>query len=218
MDVLLSRQLALGPVIKASPAAPPAAEQAVGQGGGGLATSQQDALVQRFERHMTSGIAPDDPAGPGGPRSGWSPAGGNVQGIPATVPAVGSGGLPNAGEAILRGLGALADDMQRVWRDIRRAAPTGAAQPPESRLDDPVGPMQDEASGDDLAGPPQAEDVSLPPGPASQLQPLQSAQMPTLGGLLAMQASMVKFAFLYEAVGKGTAKVIDNTNQLVKMQ
>ncbi len=42
--------------------------------------------------------------------------------------------------------------------------------------------------------------------------------LPPLSEMMSLQRDMVEFAFLFETIGKGTAKAIDNTNQLVKMQ
>ncbi len=61
-------------------------------------------------------------------------------------------------------------------------------------------------------------------GPADPNQPLDPNAtgpvnaLPKVGELMAMQRDMVEFSFMFEALGKGTSKAIDNTNQLVKMQ
>lgn len=57
-----------------------------------------------------------------------------------------------------------------------------------------------------------------PQQPLDPNAPLRNAGIPPIGELMAMQRNMVEFSLMYEAMGKGTSKTIDNTNQLVKMQ
>ena len=55
-------------------------------------------------------------------------------------------------------------------------------------------------------------------GPTPAANSASEVPLPPVGEMLALQRNMVEFAFLFETIGKGTAKAIDNTNQLVKMQ
>lgn len=95
------------------------------------------------------------------------------------------------GDAILSGLGGLSRDLQNAWDSVRGVSPGAKAE----------GGAKKNPQGDHDAETP-------PPG----------AGLPRVKELLEIQRSMVEFSFLFEAVGKGTSKAIENTNQLVKMQ
>ena len=54
--------------------------------------------------------------------------------------------------------------------------------------------------------------------PAAGVEPdAMGSTMPSIQKMLEHQREMVDFAMKFETIGKGTAKFIDNTNQLVKM-
>lgn len=57
-----------------------------------------------------------------------------------------------------------------------------------------------------------------PQQPLDPNAPPDQAGVPKISELMAMQRDMVEFSLMFEAMGKGTSKTIDNTNQLVKMQ
>lgn len=175
--------------------------------GGGLGSSPalsppDDPSVSRFRRAMGQVLPGDDLVGPAD-----LPIGAGAGDLAANR-------LPqqrHIGEAILSGLGALSNDLQRAWNNLRAPAGVAVPGPAESW----VQPGQPAASATDAlrrhGGPAQE---GAPPGsvPAAPTAP------GSLSDLLTMQKSMIEFSFRFEALGKGTSKFIDNTNQLVKMQ
>lgn len=216
----LVSQLAVpaAPRFPPGPAATSGGVQAAGPGPSLTPVPPADeAAVRRFDRAL-AGAAPVPASdavsaarSAAGPRSGDDLAGPedlsrgpglSPDGAPETA------ARPTLGDAILNGLGALTNDLRRAWDGVRRvplpteaaAAQAQAGQPPA------LGGAESGAGAEGVEG-------------ASNAAAGRSANgMPPVGELLELQRSMVEFAFLFEAVGKGTSKAIDNTNQLVKMQ
>lgn len=128
------------------------------------------------------------------------------------------GSSRNVGDSILRGLGALSRDLTRVWNDVRGQGLALHAAEPLTASGKEVAEAQSSTGASDSAS--NSSSNSASNSASTQVVPLQpeAANPSRVGDLLAMQRSMVEFSFLFDAVGKGTSKAIDGTNQLVKMQ
>jgi hypothetical protein len=186
---------------------------------GGAAASTQGGLLRlglppqsQVERFQAA-LGNDDLAGPqdlGSGAAGPVDSSGAADGQGAGQR---QGSSHNVGDSILRGLGALSRDLTRVWNDVRGMGgalnPLQAAQPAPARGSDVANPQPDVHANANANANASAHGV---PGPS------EAVGSPRVGDLLAMQRSMVEFSFLFDAVGKGTSKAIEGTNQLVKMQ
>lgn len=177
---------------------------------GGAAASTQGGLLRlglppqgQVERFQAA-LGNDDLAGPqdlGSGAAGPVDSAGAADGQGAGLR---QGSSHNVGDSILRGLGALSRDLTRVWNDVRGLGGTLNAAEPLAARGAEVANAQPNANANASA--------HGVPGPS------EAAGSPRVGDLLAMQRSMVEFSFLFDAVGKGTSKAIEATNQLVKMQ
>lgn len=186
----------------------------------------QDKVV-RFRRAMGEVLPGDDLAGPQDLHPGVPGQAARASGPPSTAP------QRHVGDAILSGLNALSGDLQRIWSALQASAPA-ASSPAPARwvgpaesidLTDPaehrvaaarvLGDERKTAAPEGSEGQEGQEGLESPESPDAAPQ---GNPMPRIADLLQMQRHMTEFAVLFEAAGKGTSKVIDNTNQLVKMQ
>ena len=187
---------------------------------GGAAASTQGGLqrlglppqgqVERFQ----AALGNDDLAGPqdlGSGAAGPVDSAGAADGQGAGQR---QGSSHNVGDSILRGLGALSRDLTRVWNDVRGLGGALNAAEPLAARGAEVANAQPNAQANANAHANANANASAHgvPGPS------EAAGSPRVGDLLAMQRNMVEFSFLFDAVGKGTSKAIEATNQLVKMQ
>lgn len=183
---------------------------------GGAAASTQGGLLRlglppqgQVERFQAA-LGNDDLAGPqdlGSGAAGPVDSAGAADGQGAGQR---QGSSHNVGDSILRGLGALSRDLTRVWNDVRGLGGTlNAAEPLAARGAEVANAQPNAQANANAHANASAHGV---PGPS------EAAGSPRVGDLLAMQRSMVEFSFLFDAVGKGTSKAIEATNQLVKMQ
>ncbi len=186
---------------------------------GGAAASTQGGLLRlglppqgQVERFQAA-LGNDDLAGPqdlGSGAAGPVDSAGAADGQGAGQR---QGSSHNVGDSILRGLGALSRDLTRVWNDVRGfgGAPNAlhAAEPGPARGGEVAHAQPNVDANANVKAKASAHEVS---GPS------EAAGPPRVSDLLAMQRSMVEFSFLFDAVGKGTSKAIEASNQLVKMQ
>jgi len=185
---------------------------------GGAAASTQGGLqrlglppqgqVERFQ----AALGHDDLAGPqdlGSGAAGPVDSAGAADGQGAGQR---QGSSHNVGDSILRGLGALSRDLTRVWNDVRGLGGALNAAEPLAARGAEVANAQPNAQANANAHANANASAHGVPGPS------EAAGSPRVGDLLAMQRNMVEFSFLFDAVGKGTSKAIEATNQLVKMQ